>query len=391
MFYAIDKVTNEIVLSLDIREKNYKDTYNKELKYKCAGYCDDGNDCDDNNIIFVNSKVKQPHFRHSVASKCSAHRAYLEFNHSFYADWFSLFESRYRKPYWYNCKLEQIRNDDTVIMIRYSLQKSASIRYVEKYSKSKVIWILALENRTYENISHHNGSLYIDFIGSKNDIPLFDDNKSKVYLDTGTDMLLKVKLNSTCYVGQEIKCINICDLCKKHDHLFASYPYRRKNYFLRNLVKEKEDFLRNLVKKKEEEQIRLLEQIKKKEQEEHDRIILLEQLRKKKERLIKKREIRRNKALKLMMDAEKEMIIIKERLKLYEKKYDLNDDNLVIRKLLEIIDENYNDILTKASIIDKSSLEYIKKYYTFITFPLNHNIDKMISYIMTQEDVLPDE
>lgn len=92
-----------------------------------------------------------------------------------------------------------------------------------------------------------------------------------------------------------------------------------------------------------------------------------------------------------MMDTEKEMIIIKERLKLYEKKYELNNDNLVIGKLLEIIEENYNDILMKDSIIDKSSLEYIKRYYRFITFPLNHNIDKMISYIMTQEDVLPDE
>jgi len=69
---------------------------------------------------------------------------------------------------------------------------------------------------------------YIDFIGNKNDIPLYDNNKSIIYLDTGYDVLLKVKLESYNNKGQEIEIVYIKDLCKEYDELFISYPYRKK-------------------------------------------------------------------------------------------------------------------------------------------------------------------
>lgn len=241
MFYAIDKNTGEIILSLNVRDRNYKDTYNKELRFKCAGTCDNGDECDDENVVFVNSKLKQSHFRHSSGSKCSAHKSYIEFNNNFYSNWFNLFKYEYRKPYWYNCKLEQIIDDNNVIIVRYSQQKSDVIKSIEKYAQNKIIWILSLENRKHSEIELYKGKIYVDFIGSKNDIPLYDDSKSIVYLDTGTDILLKVLLNSTSCYGQEIECINIYDVCNMYEYLFTAYPYRKKDTFFRSLmIKQKE-------------------------------------------------------------------------------------------------------------------------------------------------------
>jgi len=267
MFYAIDKNTNEIILSLNIRDRNYKDTYNKGLRFRCAGSCENGKDCDDENVVFINSKTYQFHFRHSSGSKCSAHKAFIEFNNTFYSNWFKLFKYEYRKPYWYNCKLEQIRDDNNVIIIRYTQQTSEVIKKVENYTQNKIIWILSLENRKYSNIEHYKGKIYIDFIGSKNDIPLYDDNKSVVYLDTGTDILLKVHLNSTSSLyGQEIECINIYDVCNEYEFLFTAYPYRQKSPFYKNLIEEQEEYKKEQeIKRKanEKEQIYLLSEYNK--------------------------------------------------------------------------------------------------------------------------------
>jgi hypothetical protein len=262
MFYAIDKNTNEIILSLNIRDRNYKDTYNKGLRFRCAGSCENGKDCDDENVVFINSKTYQFHFRHSSGSKCSAHKAFIEFNNTFYSNWFKLFKYEYRKPYWYNCKLEQIRDDNNVIIIRYTQQKSEVIKKVENYTQNKIIWVLSLESRKYSNIEHYKDKIYIDFIGSKNDIPLYDDNKSVVYLDTGTDILLKVHLNSTSSLyGQEIECINIYDVCNEYEFLFTAYPYRKKDPLLWSLIKQQEEYKKEQeIKRKanEKEQIYLL-------------------------------------------------------------------------------------------------------------------------------------
>ena len=36
MFYAIDKITGKIVLSINMRSENYKNTYNKSLRFICG-------------------------------------------------------------------------------------------------------------------------------------------------------------------------------------------------------------------------------------------------------------------------------------------------------------------------------------------------------------------
>ena len=309
MFYALDKNTNEIILSLDVRDRNYKDTYNKELRFKCAGACENGKDCEDDNVVFVNSRLKQSHFRHSSGSKCSAHKAYIEFNNNFYSNWFNLFKYEYRKPYWYNCKLEQIRDDKNVIIIRYSQQKSEIIKSIENYSQNKVIWILSLENRKYSNIEHYNGKIYVDFIGSKNDIPLYNDNKSIVYLDTGTDIFLKVHLNSTSCYGQEIECMNIYDICNEYEYLFIAYPYRKKDTYFRNLINQQKEYL-----KQQEIEFRKFQ---------------------------KHQERKQKKLLQEKQEAEYEKELIRKRLEEYSQKYNLPNTQL-ISKLLDIIKYNYS-------------------------------------------------
>ena len=243
MFYAIDSITGEIILSINVRSDNYKNTYNKSLKYICSGCNDNGDKCGDKNVSFVNSKVKQSHFRHSKNTECSASKEFKEYNKEFYNKWYDLFKKEYRKPYWYNVNLEQIRDDNNVIMIKYSQQTEKTIKNIEKYiNYKKLIWILSSENRKYDRFFHHKGKIYIDFIGTKNDIPLFDNEKSIIYLDTGFDVLFKIKLESYNYNGQEIEIIYIKDFCKEFDYLFTSYPYRKKLPLLDKVLYEYNEY-----------------------------------------------------------------------------------------------------------------------------------------------------
>jgi len=244
MFYAIDKVSGEILLSINIRLDNYKNSYNKSLRYNCCGCNENGDKCNDKNVTFVNSNMKLSHFRHSKKAVCSASKDFKVFNTDFYKNWFELFKIEYRKPYWFNINLEQIRNDDNIIMIRYSHQTVETIKNVEKYvnENTKIIWILSLENRKYYKIHFYNGCVYIDFKGNKNDIPIFDNNKSIVYLDTGFNILLKVKLESYCHRGQEIELYYMKDFCKQYDNLLTAYPYRKRFEYLDTFLKEQEKY-----------------------------------------------------------------------------------------------------------------------------------------------------
>jgi hypothetical protein len=244
MFYALDKETNELISSLNMREINYKNTYNYKLKFKCCGFDIHGKQCNDNNIVYVNSFKRDPHFRHSTNNKCSAYKNYVEFNTIFYKKWFNLFKPEYRKPYWYNYKLEMITNETNIFLIRYAKQKPEFIKSVENYvKKEKITWILSLENRHFNKIQNFQNKIYVDFIGGKNDIPLYNNNKSNVYLDTNTNILLKVILDSTNHLyGQEIEIINIYDFCYKYDYLLYAYPYRniKDTFYLNFLNKQKE-------------------------------------------------------------------------------------------------------------------------------------------------------
>jgi len=230
-----------------------------------------------------------------------------------------------------------------------------SILYVRiNYSQNKVIWILSLENRKYSNIEHYNGKIYVDFIGSKNDIPLYNDNKSIVYLDTGTDIFLKVHLNSTSCYGQEIECMNIYDICNEYEYLFIAYPYRKKDTYFRNLINQQKEYL-----KQQEIEFRKFQ---------------------------KHQERKQKKLLQEKQEAEYEKELIRKRLEEYSQKYNLPNTQL-ISKLLDIIKYNYSQILA-SSTKPSSDLQYIKKYYTYITFPINHDLNKMILYIIKQEEYL---
>jgi hypothetical protein len=236
-----DEIINEILISSNVRENNYKDTYNNNLKFSCLD-----NNCNDKNVIYVNSLRKSPHFRHSTSNKnCSVYKSCIEFNNIFYELWFNLFKNEYRKPYWYNHKLEEISDENKIIMIRYSFQKLENIKSIENYSKDKIIWILSLDKRKYNKIFHYEGKIYIDFTGFKNDIPLYNSEKSIVYLDTGKNFLIKVLLDNYNYYGQEIEIINIIDFCNENECFFKAYPYRAKSIYFNFIMNEKNIFLEN--------------------------------------------------------------------------------------------------------------------------------------------------
>lgn len=48
-----DEIINEILISSNVRENYYKDTYNNNLKFSCLD-----NNCDDKKVIYVNSHYK---------------------------------------------------------------------------------------------------------------------------------------------------------------------------------------------------------------------------------------------------------------------------------------------------------------------------------------------
>lgn len=92
--------------------------------------------------------------------------------------------------------------------------------------------------------------IYIDFTGKKNDIPLYNFDKSIIYLDTGTDILIKVLLNNYDYNGQEIELINIYDFCIYNDDLLIAYPYRKKDIFLHKILNEKNNYINDIIYEK---------------------------------------------------------------------------------------------------------------------------------------------
>jgi hypothetical protein len=107
MFYAVDKKTGEIILSINMRD----DKYNNSLRYLCYH-------CNDNYISFINLKYTIPHFRHFRNYYCSSSfKVFREFNIDFYNNWFKLFKNEYRKSYWYDINLEEISNENQIIMI----------------------------------------------------------------------------------------------------------------------------------------------------------------------------------------------------------------------------------------------------------------------------------
>ena len=395
MFYAIDKITGEIIISINIRYENYKNTYNKSLRFICGGCIDNGDNCNDNNVSFVNSKVKQPHFRHSKNTECSASKDFKEFNIDFYKKWFDLFKKEYRKPYWFNVKLEQISDDNYIIMIRHSHQSENTINKIEKYVKedNKINWILSFENRK-GRIKVFQGKLYIDFIG-KNDIPIYNSKKSHIYLDNGYDVLLKVKLDSYNSKGQEIEIVYIKDFCKEYDELFISYPYRKKWNLIEFIIKQIKNYNDAIIKEEYYKEINVIndydymcsnylialfmykqrdnERLKKDEEQ------IIKDKEKLEERLRKENKQRKDKIKEQLMKIKikNDNDIIQQKYNYYIDEYKITDDEL-LNVLLNIIKNNNEKI-------KKIKDDYLHKYYIYITHHLNYDIFKMIKYIIYQE------
>ena len=355
-------------------------------------------------MSFVNSKVRQQHFRHSKNTECSASKDFKEFNIDFYKRWFDLFKKEYRKPYWFNVNLEQIRYDNNIIMIRYSHQTEKTIKNIEKYVKeyNKIKWILSFENRKGK-IKLFQGKIYIDFVG-KNDIPIYNSNKSHIYLDTGDDVLLKVKLDSYNSKGQEIEIVYIKDFCKEYDELFISYPYRKKWNLTEFIIKRIKDDNDAIIKEEYYKEINVINDYicsnylisifmyteGDKERLRKDKEMLEERLRKDKEQLIKDKEMleeRLRKEEKLRKNKIKEQLmkikikndndIIQQKYNYYIDEYKITDYEL-LNVLLNIIKNNNEKI---KNVKDG----YLHKYFIYITHHLNYDIFKMIKYIIYQE------
>jgi len=298
-------------------------------------------------------------------------------------------------------------------MIRHSHQSENTINKIEKYVKedNKINWILSFENRK-GRIKVFQGKLYIDFIG-KNDIPIYNSNKGHIYLDTGYDVLLKVKLDSYNSKGQEIEIVYIKDFCKEYDELFISYPYRKKCKNIEFHLKQINNYNDAIIKEEYYKEINVINDydymcsnylialfmykqrdkersMKEEEQTIKDKEKLEERLRKEEEQTIKdkeKLEERLRKEKKQRKDKIKEQLmkikikndndIIQQKYHYYIDEYKITDDEL-LNVLLNIIKNNNEKI---KRIKD----DYLHKYYIFITHHLNYDIFKMIKYIIYQE------
>lgn len=349
MFIALDNITGELVVSYNLRNENYKKSYNKSLRYSCIG--DDINclkKCNDNNICFVNNIKKTPHFRHSSKRDCSSNRTFIEFNTSFYKLWYDCFKNEFIKPYWFNVDLKDIQKDNQKILFRYSPQSKSVIENFERsIENTKIDWILSLETRKYNKILHHKGKFYIDFRGFKNDIPIYNVDKSTIYLDTGEDVLLKVKLNSYCFVGQEIELVELKHFLNDYDDILLYYPLKSKWVLKEALLKEQADYF-------EEQEKARLKQI---EEEEKARLKKIEDDEKAR---LKKEEDDEKARLKKIEDDEKDKIITeKDREEILRLEKCINNvlSNITKMKVKMISKHNMND--GKCDICN--SIEVIKK------------------------------
>jgi hypothetical protein len=107
------------------------------------------------------------------------------------------------------------------------------------------------------------------------------------------------------------------------------------------------------------------------------------------ENIKKQKERQQKKHLQEKQQTEYEKELIRKRIEQYSQEYKLQDTQL-ITKLLDIINDNYTKTLSLPikSKKELDLLDYIKKYYTYITYPANNNLNKMILYIIKQEEYL---
>jgi hypothetical protein len=139
-----------------------------------------------------------------------------------------------------------ISNDTHTIIIRHCEQDKNKIQTFEdraNQGQHKLIWILSLKCIKYDSIFHNNGKIYISFVGSSNYLPYYDSNISTVYLDTGSDILIKVVLDNFNNFGQEVQLICLQHFCEEYDELLVAYPYRRPDTYLHTLQQQQQKYI----------------------------------------------------------------------------------------------------------------------------------------------------
>jgi len=71
-------------------------------------------------------------------------------------------------------------------------------------------------------------------------------------------------------------------------------------------------------------------------------------------------------------------------------RFDIKKSSLISKKKDEIIKEinENNEILKDKTSISKKNKKYLNEWYIYLTHPLNFNIDKIVQYLLDQEDFI---
>ena len=221
MLYVINPNDNNNIVS--IFSLDYKNKIRLSLYFICQ--C-----CGDDKCVFVNKSKdgKQAHFRHSKYGNksCYLRCSFKEFNNDYCYNLLSCVNDLLAKKYIMDTDELLIRNIENPLLIRHNILKNATIEKYENNTNSKIIWLLDFNTR-YTDTFHINRSyeIFIKF-DTKNDIPSFNHCKSKVYLDTGYDIIIDIDLSHYNNNGYEITFIHHTDFFEKYNDIFYRTPER---------------------------------------------------------------------------------------------------------------------------------------------------------------------
>ena len=166
----------------------------------------------------------QSHFRHKRHEYiCEYERLFYQnkskyYDYEFHKKWtIYLIKNQYLFRYWYNENIADIYKDNITIIIRDKLLEKKEIEKYEKRSneKDQVIFLLNYERRPID--IYQFKSMY--FLYSKNgnyyDLPLYNFNKTEVYIDYKSSFMLKLTGKYYPLFGYQIDIENINKFIQK--------------------------------------------------------------------------------------------------------------------------------------------------------------------------------
>jgi len=269
----------------------------------------------------------------------------------------------------------KVKYDNDINIINIELYKYYDLykyNILEDYLKNNVIEHDNILGKLYElkNIYEKILSVYklIYIKNEKLNITEIINENDKIYND-------KIYHDYISIFGIEYN-INICDnklhhfLCIILKNIETRRIEHEKNIEMQKIENEKNIEMRRIEKEKNIETQRI----------ENEKNIEIRRIEKEKKlKRIKNQKKKIEKEIIYKQESDRENIIVKQRYNNYIEKYNVNDKEL-IHKLLEIIYNNYQNIIIK-NIED----DYLNKYYIYITHHLNYDINKMIKFIIYQE------